>query len=44
MLKDGAGKEGMQVEAAIAGFPNFEHLEARGLASLAKLCQARQAD
>ncbi len=37
MLKDGAGKEGMQVEAAIAGFPNFEHLEARGLASLAKL-------
>jgi hypothetical protein len=34
ILKDQAGKNGVVVESAIAGFANFEHLEAKGLARL----------
>ncbi len=30
-IKDLAEREGVAVESAIAGFPNFEHLEAKGL-------------
>jgi hypothetical protein len=30
-LKDLAEREGVAVQSAIAGFPNFEHLEAKGL-------------
>jgi hypothetical protein len=37
MLKDQASKEGVVVESAIAGFRNFEHLEAKGLARLEEL-------
>ncbi len=37
MLKDAAGQNGMIVESAIAGFANFEHLEARGLERLEQL-------
>ena len=33
-LKDTAEREGMTIESAIAGFPNFEHLEAKGLEHL----------
>jgi hypothetical protein len=33
-LKDLAQREGVAVESAIAGFPNFEHLEAKGLERL----------
>lgn len=29
-IKDAAGKKGITVESAIAGFPNFERLEAKG--------------
>jgi hypothetical protein len=37
MLKDAAGKSGVVMESAIAGFANFEHLEAKGLERLANL-------
>ena len=37
ILKDAAGKNGMVVESAIAGFANFEHLEAKGLERLEQL-------
>ena len=33
-IKDLAEREGVAVEAAIAGFPNFEHLEAKGMERL----------
>jgi hypothetical protein len=33
-IKDTAERQGMTIEAAIAGFPNFEHLEAKGLERL----------
>lgn len=36
-LKDAVGNTGVTVESAIAGFQNFEHLEARGLARLEEL-------
>jgi hypothetical protein len=35
-IKDLAEREGTTVEAAIAGFPNFEHLEAKGLDRLSQ--------
>lgn len=37
MLKDQANQNGVVMEAAIAGFANFEHLEAKGLERLGKL-------
>lgn len=36
-LKDAAQAVGMSGESAIAGFPNFEHLEAKGLERLKKM-------
>jgi len=29
-IKDATGKKGVTIESAIAGFPNFERLEAKG--------------
>jgi hypothetical protein len=43
-LKDAAQAEGMSIESAIAGFPNFEHLEAKGLEQLKKLNIRRISD
>jgi hypothetical protein len=40
-LKDAASAHGMHLESAIAGFQNFEHLEARGLQRLARLRGSR---
>lgn len=37
LLKDQAGSAGVPLEAAITGFANFEHLEAKGLAQLERL-------
>jgi hypothetical protein len=34
ILKDQAAKQGVSLESAIAGFANFEHLEAKGMARL----------
>ena len=36
-LKDAAGQNGLRLESAIAGFANFEHLEAKGLERLESL-------
>lgn len=37
LFKDQAARDGMHLESAIAGFANFEHLEARGLDRLKEL-------
>jgi hypothetical protein len=42
MFQDAARSQGMATDAAIAGFPNFEHLEAKGLAKLKKLRTAKK--
>jgi hypothetical protein len=36
-IRNAAASNGSAIEAAITGFPNFEHLEAKGLDRLAKL-------
>lgn len=41
LYKDQANQEGFTVESAIAGFANFEHLEAKGLERLQRLRQQR---
>ena len=43
-LKDAAATHGVQVESAIAGFQDFEHLEAKGLARLKGLKGKRPQD
>ena len=42
-MKDAAGNSGVTVESAIAGFANFEHLEAKGLERLQHLREQRPA-
>jgi hypothetical protein len=42
MFKDQAIKEGLVVESAIAGFANFERLEAKGMERLARLRQQKR--
>ncbi len=37
ILHDAADKQGATIESAIMGFPNFEHLEAKGLPRLQTL-------
>lgn len=41
ILKDQASQDGVVIESAIAGFGNFEHLEAKGLERLEKLRQRK---
>lgn len=41
VIKDEGAKQGVVVESAIAGFANFEHLEAKGMERLRKLLDGR---
>lgn len=43
-LQDIAGQEGVALESAIAQFPNFEHLEAKGVAKLEALRKKSRPD